>query len=269
MIHESSQWLADHLGRSPDYWQNLKAGLNPRFDRPDPADDLSPMAKSVLKSAEKNGFTQATDDIGHIPNQPDTQADQLHLFPTLFNAFGQRTHSGVSIVDWCYPGLTLLTRCRVKQLKFTEVDTQGNPVRCTAVQVKDLETKRTYDIALKENGKLILCAGAATPRLLMPHGDKLGNGAISKQVSDHILLPLGLYLPKKEVKTTPKDNYIPIFATSFWQPGAEKSQNGDKPSEGRETLITFDFFAGEFDRLLYLVSHLFTALLLPITPAIK
>ena len=68
MIHESSQWLSEHLGHPADYWHDLKAGLNPRFERPDPADDLSPMTKSILKSAEDNGFKQVTDEIAHIPN---------------------------------------------------------------------------------------------------------------------------------------------------------------------------------------------------------
>ena len=263
MIHESSQWLADHIGHSPDYWDDLKAELNPRFERPDPADDLSPMAKSVLKAAEDKGFRRVRDAIANIPNQPDLDADLLHIFPAQFNEFGQRTHSGVSIVDWTYPSLTLKTRCRVEQLKFTEVDNQDASLRCVAVHVKELETKHTYDIPLKENGKLILCAGAATPRLLMPYGDKLGKGAISQQVSDHILLPLGLYLPKKGIATTPKDNYIPIFATSVWQSGSEGQKDKGQSPQGIETLITFDFFAGGFDRLLFLVSHLFLALLLP------
>ena len=263
MIHESSQWLADHIGQTPNYWDELKASLNTRFERPDPADDLSPVAKSVLKTAEDKGFRLVTDAIANIPNQPDLDADLLQFFPAQFNEFGQRTNSGVSIVDWAYPTLTLKTRCLVEQLKFIEVDDQDCPLRCVTVHVKDLETGEAYDILLKENGKLILCAGAATPRLLMPYGDKLGKGAISQQVSDHILLPLGLYLPKKGLKTTPKDNYIPIFATSFWRPGSEGQEDKGQTPQGGETLINFDFFAGEFDRLLFLVSHLFLALLLP------
>ena len=242
MIHESSTWLASHIGQGPAYWDELKEGLNPRFERSDPNDDLSPMAKFVLQAAADRGFTRAMDAISNIPNQPDREDDLLHIFPTLFNEFGQRTHSGVSIVDWAYPTLTLKTRCRVEQLKFTEVDTQGRPLRCDAVHVMDLETKKSYDIPLKKSGKLILCAGAASPRLLMPYSDKLGKGGISQQVSDHILLPLGLYLPKKGLETTPKDNYIPIFATSIWKPSLGGDSNKWQTLEGSKTLVTFDFF---------------------------
>ncbi|NJM67443.1 MAG: choline dehydrogenase [Acaryochloris sp. RU_4_1] len=251
MIHESSEWLSAHVGQSVEYWQDLKQSLNQRFKRNDPAEDLSPMTQQVLQAAEPFGFRRIEDAIAHIPNHPEQDGKLLHLFPTLFNPFGQRTHSGVSIVDWFDHRITLKTQCRVKELQLETTET--GELQCVAVNVDNLLAETTESFSLAEGGSIILCAGADTPRLLLPYKQDLGNGEIGQQVSDHILLPLGLYLPKTGIKTTPKDNYVPVFATTIWQ---------DQLS-AEATVCTFDFFAGEFDRLLFLVSHLFLALLLP------
>ena len=251
MLHESSEWLTSHIGQTAEYWDNLKAELNERFARSDPAKDLSPIAQHILKVAESVGFQQCTDKIRNIPNHPESDADLLHLFPTQFNQFGQRTHSGVSLVNWFDKRLELKTQSRVEGLEFA--GEPGESVRCVAVQVKDLEKGEMHRFSLQKDGRLIMCAGAATPRLLLPHRKTLQNNEIGKYVSDHILLPLGLYLPLEGIEITPRDNYIPLFATTIWQP----------QQQGRTTVCTFDFFAGKFERLLFLLSHLFLALLLP------
>lgn len=244
MIHESSEWLTTHMGHSIKYWDQLKMDLNQRFQRSDPATDLSPITQYILQIAEEEGFQQITDACNYIPNHPEKEANLLHLFPTLFNLFGQRTHSGVSIVDWDDPRITLKTCCRAEQLEFSADNT-----RCIAVHAHDRGQDQRQSFHLAETGRLVLCTGAATPRLLLPYRQTLQNQEIGRHVSDHILLPLGLYVANQD--TTPRDNYIPIFATSIWQ------------SQGQTTVCTFDFFAGEFQRLLFLVSHLFLALLLP------
>ncbi|WP_299402525.1 GMC family oxidoreductase N-terminal domain-containing protein [Acaryochloris sp. IP29b_bin.148] len=251
MIHESSEWLSAHVGQPVNYWQALKQSLNQRFKREDPTKDLSPITEQVLQAAEQAGFRQSKDGLANIPNHPEQDEKLLHLFPTLFNPFGQRTHSGVSIVNWFDDRITLRTQCRVQQLEFETTDM--GELRCCAVHASNLVEETTESFALAEEGKVILCAGAGTPRLLLPHKDKIGQGEIGHQVSDHILLPLGLYLPKDGIDTTPKDNYVPVFATTLWR---------EDPS-AEATVCTFDFFAGEFDRLIFLVSHLFLALLLP------
>lgn len=251
MLHESSEWLATHIGHTADYWNDLKTELNERFARPDPAKDLSPITQHLLKVAESVGFKRCTDRLHNIPNHPESDADLLHLFPTPFNQFGQRTHSGVSLVNWFDKRVELKTQSRVERLELA--DEQGKSVRCVAVQVKDFNKGQMHRFSLKNDGRLILCAGAATPRLLLPHRKKLQNNEIGQHVSDHILLPLGLYLPVQGIEITPRDNYIPLFATTIWQP----------EQQGRTTVCTFDFFAGNFQRLLFLLSHLFLALLLP------
>lgn len=250
MIHESSEWLSTHVGRSVQYWQDLKKALNQRFERDDPAQNLSPIAQHVVQEAEKQGFRQSEDAIANIPNHPEGDEKLLHLFPSLFNPFGQRTHSGVSIVDWTDNRITLKTQCRVKALQF---ETIGGERCCSVIHVDNLLAETTESFTLATGGKVILCAGADTPRLLLPYQEDLGNSDIGQQVSDHILLPLGIYLPKVGIQTTPKDSYIPVFATTLWQ----------NHPQVEATVCTFDFFAGEFDRLVFLVSHLFLALLLP------
>lgn len=251
MIHESSEWLSAHVGQSVRYWQDLKQVLNQRFNRGDPEDDLSSMTQHVLQVAKNVGFRLIKDEWVNIPNHPEQDEQLLHLFPSLFNPFGQRTHSGVSIVNWFDERIVLKTQCRVQKLDF-ETTTTGE-LRCSAIHVQNLVEETSESFALEEGCKVILCAGAATPRLLMPYKETIGQGEIGHQVNDHILLPLGLYLPKAGIDTTPKDNYVPVFATTLWR----------KDHSAESTVCTFDFFAGEFDRLIFLVSHLFLALLLP------
>lgn len=229
MIHESSEWLSAHVGQSVDYWQDLKQSLNQRFERDDPVGNLSPITQYVVQEAEQQGFQQSEDAIAHIPSHPERDEKLFHLFPTLFNRFGQRTHSGVSIVDWTDDRITLKTECCVKDLEFET--TQTGELHCVAVHADNLIAETTESFALAAGGKVILCAGADTPRLLLPHKQDLKNTNIGQQVSDHILLPLGIYLPKAGIKTTPKDSYLPVFATTLWR---------DRP-QAEATVCTFDF----------------------------
>ncbi|NEO98153.1 MAG: hypothetical protein F6K58_05545 [Symploca sp. SIO2E9] len=184
---------------------------------------------------------------------PDGEPKQLYLFSTQFNYFGQRTHSGVSLIDWFDNRIELKTQSQVIELELEATETQE--YRCKAVHVKYLDTGETDSFFLKEGGKVILCAGAATPQLLMPHREKLNNPEIGKYVNDHMIIPLGIYLLNKNLKVTPKDNYAPIFATTVWQPETGES--------GAETVCTFEFFAGNFERLWFFISHLYLAFLLP------
>jgi len=254
MIHESSSWYAMQMGRDENYWNHLKSELNAKFDRPDPAHRETPLTQHILGAATEFGY-QPPDPDHRIHNIPSYQEDanQLYQFPTQFNAFGQRTHSGVSLVDWFGDRVELKTRCRVEELEFTSTETGES--ECVAVHVKYLETGKTDRFALADGGRLILCAGAATPRLLLPHRETLNNPEIGKHASDHIVLPLGIYLPNKRLEITPKDVYAPVFATTVWQP--EENQPGNP------TVCCFDFFAGNFEKLLFMVSHLYLTFLFP------
>lgn len=257
MIHESSEWLSKHIGQPVTYWDELKAELNKKFRSLDLPLEQSPVTKHVLQVAQKAGFrcnTQLgdTDDIRSIPNYPEGNANLLHIFPTQFDQFGQRTYSGVSLVDWFDKRVELKTRCKVMQLEFSDDCEEG--ARCVGVHVQNFDTGETERISLvADRGKLILCAGAATPRLLLPHQEKLRNYEIGKQVSDHICMPLGIYLLDKKIKVTSRDAYVPVFATTVSKP----------EQAGWATVCCFDFFAGEFEELWFLISHLYLAFLLP------
>lgn len=272
MIHESSSWLAKNLGHDESYWDELKVELNAKFQRPDPSINETPVTQHILEAGEAVGF-EAPNPNHRIENIPsyqdyqsycDRQAKQLYQFPTQFNPFGQRTHSGVSIVDWDDPRLELKTRCQVEFLEFAPIDSaqadpqaDGSLAQCVAVQARFLDSDDTdrIRIPLASGGKVILCAGAASPRLLMPHRQTLQNEAIGQQASDHIVLPLGIYLLDKDLKVLPKDVYGPVFATTVWQP--------EDSEPGTATVCCFDFFTGNFEKLWYIVSHLYLAFLLP------
>ncbi|NEO54428.1 MAG: hypothetical protein F6K54_15855 [Okeania sp. SIO3B5] len=204
MIHESSSWLTEHLGHHESYWNDLKAELNAKFQRPNPTINETPITQHILEAGEAVGFQAPNPDhrIENIPsyqdyqNYSDRQAKQLYQFPTQFNSFGQRTHSGVSIINWDDSRLELKTRCSVESLEFEAVaspQADGSKAKCVAVRARYLDSDETDSFTLTSEGKVILCAGAASPRLLMPHREILQNEAISQQVSDHIVLPLGIY----------------------------------------------------------------------------
>jgi hypothetical protein len=253
MIHESSEWLAKHIGKTESYWDDLKQELNQKFKRPNPTQNQSPVTRHVLKQAQEAGFQlSSTPSIHNIPNHQESDADLLTVFTTQFNPFGQRTNSGVSLVDWTDPRIELKTCSRVVELQFAN-DPQGE-VRCVGITVENLDTGEIQLFSLKTNGRLILCAGAATPRLLMSYREQLGNQEIGKYVSDHIAIPLGIYtLDREKINATQRDNYVPVFATTLWKP----------QQQGHETLCTFDFFSGDLPQLLFFFPQLYFPLLVP------
>ena len=250
MIHESSEWLAKQLGRTKSYWDDLKQELNQKFERSDPSKNQSSVTKHVLEKARAANFQlSSTPAIHNIVNHQEGNADLLHVFTTQFNQFGQRTNSGVSIVDWNDPRIELKTHSRVVELKFSDDE---KPVRCVGVNVKNIVTGEIQLFSLTAKSRLILCAGAATPRLLIPHRDRLQNQEIGQHINDHIAIPLGAYiLDSKTIDATQRDNYLPVFATTVWTGEQEKMT------------CTFDFFAGDLPELLYFFPQLYFPFLVP------
>ena len=263
MMHESSKWLSDQLGHDEAYWDRLKAELNVKFQRTDPALHETPMTKRILAACQEFGYKKPDPhhSIESIPSFEDVPNRQLYRFPTQFNSSGQRTNSGVSLVDWDDPRIHLKVRTQAERLLFSSNDNaeslamkQPHAV-CTGVEMKDLESGAICTAKIEPRGKMVVCAGAGTPVLLMPHRKLFKNDLIGKGVSDHIVLPLGIYVVDKTTKVSLKDSYTPIFATSAWKPS--DTQAGD------EVVCGIDFFAGTFDKLLFWVSHLYLAFLLP------
>jgi hypothetical protein len=257
MIHEASNWLKKYLGRTEKYWNDLKRRLNKKFDRRDPMIDETPITAHIIAKGTLQKFNapRTCSRIENIPNQNDAEPSQLYQFPTQFNTFGQRTNSGVSIVDWEDSHLRVETLVEVQDLVFAEKPTKDGDAQCRSVNVKFLDTKNTTTVDLKEGGKVILCGGAASPRLLMKQKELQHNKAIGKDVSDHIALPLGIYVKPPNITLSPKDIYGPIFATKTYEP--EGGMDEDK------IVVSFDFFTGKLENLLYLTSHLYLAFLLP------
>ena len=248
MIHEASSWLVKQLGLNEEYWDNLKKRLNAKFQREDPTIDETPITSHIIKVAEAQGFNspKSCSRIENIPNESDTDEKQLYQFPTQFNTFGQRTNSGVSIVPWEDDRLRLETCVQVEDLEF------GDDGLCVSVIIKFLDTNKEKTISLTESGKVIICAGAASPRLLMGQKEFDGNQEIGKHVNDHYAMPLGIYVKPKDIPLSPKDIYGPVFATMQYK----------TPSEG-PVIVSIDFFTGRLQKLLYLTSHLYLAFLLP------
>lgn len=253
MIFESSDWLTKNLGHNQAYWDARKEELAESFQLRDPKLKLTDVTLYVKENLEALGFCVNEQNKGHIPVYPDGKDKQIHLFPTQFDEFGQRTHSGVSLLKW-YENerLDFMTQQRVTQLHL-EAGDRGQ--RCTAITVFNLIKGELETYPLGANTKLLLCAGAGTPQLLYEHREKLHNMEIGEHVNDHILLPFGIYLLKEKPHVTLKDQYISLFATTE----DFSSENG----EGEPTICNFDFFSGQLDVLIYFISHLFLAFWVP------
>lgn len=252
MIFESSAWLVQHFGHDQGYWDTQKEKLAISFQRSDPKQGLTKVATHIQTALERRGFVINDKTAGNIPIYSDTQSNQIHIFPTQFNEFGQRTASGVSLLDWhTNDHLDFMSRHRVLKLHLTDGDREKQ--RCHEITVLDLATQQAHTHTLGAQTKVILCAGAATPQLLYEHRAKLQNMEIGKHVNDHILLPFGIYLLPQSLQPTLKDQYISLFATTTIDPDKEREA----------TVCTFDFFAGKLEVLLYLISHLFLAFWVP------
>jgi hypothetical protein len=238
MIHESSQWLTRHIGEDVCYWDSVKGELKSKFNRPDPVDNPTPMTQHVLNVAQSSGlkdgqYALSNDSVKNIPNYVEPVAGApnrlLHVFPTQFDRFGMRSHSGVSLVAWEDRRITFMPRTRVTALEFAPARPGEHGAACMGVSVARLDapaSKQRGTVQLVEDGGLVvMCAGAATPRLLLDassrtssgSGGVIGGGAIGKAVNDHILLPLGVYAVQ-DINVTQEDAYNPVFATSTVKP---------------------------------------------------
>lgn len=255
MIHESNSWLTENIGRSTQYWDDTKESLNRMFHRKDSRKSRSPLTCSLLEVLKNGGFHPSTDFSENIPNLSlsNTGRGVFHEFPTQFNVFGQRTNSGVSLIDWTSDHLEIKTHHRVSELLFQE-DSNGKK-RCIGAKATHTYTGATINFLLKpENGKIVMCAGAGTPQILMHSKEALQNVSIGKGVSDHILIPLGIYVLRDNVELSGRDVYQPVFATN------KVSVAGSEVMEG---VYSLEFFAGTLERLIFFMSHLYLAILLP------
>ena len=257
MIFESPEWLDQHFGHGGDYWEARQRELAESFAVLDPLARRTPVALHVEQQLRRHGFQPNPHQAGRIPVFRDDGEDHFHCFPTQFDAFGQRVHSGVSLLSWYdNPQLDLLTDHRVTRL-LLEPDAAGCQ-RCAALTVLDRRSGTLQTLQLGPRCRLLLCAGAVTPQLLLEHRERLANPAIGRDLNDHILLPFGLYLLPPDLEPTGRDQYVDLFATTELVLSAAEAGGEPYRSVGN-----MDVFSGSLPVLLYLVSHLFLAFWLP------
>ena len=176
MMFESSQWLAHNIGGAPEYWDQLKLQCAAALERSDPGvlDPPTPITQKLLEALRTSGYEDSPLRAGAIPvlsAEPGSDG-LIHRFPTQFNRFGQRTNSGVSLVDWEHPRMTFQSNVTVDSLLFEEPREGGvQAVRCTGVRAvygtATAEEDTSRDIRLAEGGRVVLCAGSRSPRLLL------------------------------------------------------------------------------------------------------
>lgn len=285
MIHESSSWLAKNVGHDITYWNDSKLELNTKFHRSDPfeAGYQTPFAETIQANAIKDAEFLPANPKHMIANIPSLQGawseaenndKQIYIFPTQFDRFGQRTNSGVSLVDW--QGVTLRWNTRVTELLLEPTANDGNgdatksKSTCTGVQVVcDDDSKNPITYKLKpKTGKLILCGGSQSPRLLM-NTDVIynKNDKIGTRVNDHICMCGPIYVIDKEQKkyVGPTDNYESLFTVFPVRKEPEKKNADDiyDDDAGDSSLVTLDFFSGDIQQLAFLLSSLFLSLVLP------
>ena len=161
MIFESSEWLVENFGYDAAYWDNLKQQLSHKFHREDPKPHLTPVAQHVKSSLESLDFHVNEQEAGYVPVYQDGIDKQIHIFPTQFNEFGQRTNSGVSLLDWSHnPRLDYVTQCRVTHLTLEAMN--DGQQRCSAMTVLNLKTGQETEYPLHD--KTCLLYTSPSPR---------------------------------------------------------------------------------------------------------
>eukprot|EP00573_Skeletonema_grethae_P000443 CAMPEP_0201687084 /NCGR_PEP_ID=MMETSP0578-20130828/1286_1 /ASSEMBLY_ACC=CAM_ASM_000663 /TAXON_ID=267565 /ORGANISM="Skeletonema grethea, Strain CCMP 1804" /LENGTH=582 /DNA_ID=CAMNT_0048171209 /DNA_START=125 /DNA_END=1876 /DNA_ORIENTATION=+ len=253
MIHESSEWLVKQAGRDVAYWDKCKEELNASLKRPDPLAEgyQTPFADFIAENAQKAGYAAPNKDdmIQNIPSVNESEnKKRLYYFPTQFDMFGSRTNSGVSLVKW-------------EQIKYRwnttvtglVMGTMNESNYCNGVQTRSKESGAnvTYKVK-KDTGRVVLCGGSQSPRLLLNTEELAGNEKIGQRVNDHICMPLALYVVKKDKASVvgATDNYESLFAEVVVE---SKTDEGDATT----TNVTIDFFSGDVLRLIYLISSLY------------
>ncbi|MEX1323373.1 MAG: GMC family oxidoreductase N-terminal domain-containing protein [Synechococcaceae cyanobacterium] len=256
MIFESPEWLHENIGRDPAYWrrcmQELVEALQPR----EPV--LTDLAHYVCGKLQKAGYSLNRDRVGAVPVLPEDHQSLIHPFPTQFDPFGQRVHSGVSMLEW--EGNSQLDFCTGQRVSKLLLEPGPDGHRCVGLELWDHGSDEPRHLYLAADARLILCAGAASPSLLLEHRELLGNPAIGQEVNDHILLPFGIYLLPPELEVSLKDQYVGLMATSWPLDHTARSEN--TPSN-QPVVANLDFFAGKVGTLLYLLAHLLIAFWLP------
>ena len=261
MIHESSEWLVKQAGHDVAYWDECKKELNASFDRPDPLKEgyQTPFATFIADNAVKAGYAPPNRDdmIHNIPSLNESQSKQVTFFPTQFDMFGSRTNSGVSLVKW--QQIKYRWNTTVTGLVMGE-KTDSNEIACNGVQTRNHEgVNVTYKVK-KNTGKVILCGGSQSARILLNTEELAGNEKIGQRVNDHICMPLAIYFIHKDKASIvgATDNYESLF-TEMLIEHTNEGQSDEGVTE--KSVVGIDFFSGDVLRLVYLISSLYMCFL--------
>ena len=99
--------------------------------------------------------------------------------------FGSRTNSGVSLVNW--PTISYLWNTKVVELVMDKSASSETLASCTGVKTIHAKTKQSVTYKVKKDGKVMLCGGSQSPRLLLKTKEIADtNDRIGKRVNDHI-----------------------------------------------------------------------------------
>lgn len=262
MIHESSEWLVKQAGHDVSYWDECKKELNASFDRPDPLKEgyQTPFATFIANNAEKAGYAPPNRDdmIHNIPSLNESQSKQVTFFPTQFDMFGSRTNSGVSLVKW--QQIKYRWNTTVTGLVMGEKRMDSNKIACNGVQTRNYKGLNVTYKVKKNTGKVVLCGGSQSPRILLNTEELAGNEKIGQRVNDHICMPLAIYFIHKDKASIVgvTDNYESLFTEML----IEHTNEGQSDEEVREkSVVGIDFFSGDVLRLVYLISSLYMCFL--------
>lgn len=262
MIHESSEWLVKQAGHDVSYWDECKKELNASFDRPDPLKEgyQTPFATFIANNAEKAGYAPPNRDdmIHNIPSLNESQSKQVTFFPTQFDMFGSRTNSGVSLVKW--QQIKYRWNTTVTGLVMGEKRMDSNKIACNGVQTRNHKGLNVTYKVKKNTGKVVLCGGSQSPRILLNTEELAGNEKIGQRVNDHICMPLAIYFIHKDKASIVgvTDNYESLFTEML----IEHTNEGQSDEEVREkSVVGIDFFSGDVLRLVYLISSLYMCFL--------
>ena len=252
MIHESSDWLAKQAGRDEAYWDLCKKELNEKFKRPDPLKEgyQTLFANFIADNAQKAGYSPPSrqDMIENIPSVRNSESKKLYFFPSQFDRFGCRTNSGVSLVNW--DRVTYRCNTCVLGLIMGNNKTEGNDIACTGVKARNKQGAEVI-YKVKATGRVILCGGSQSPRLLLKTKLADSNERIGQRVNDHICMLLGLYLVEDTAPPVGKtDIYESMFAKTVIESDTE-DQNDEK-TQAEQTVVGIDFFSGQLTHLLFM-----------------
>jgi hypothetical protein len=189
--------------------------------------------------------------IEHIPNQKDDSPKQFYQFPSQFNTFGQRTNSGVSIVDWEDDSLQLETGAGHWWKAWSLMEIAARPSMSSSWM------KKKERISVSRLMEKLFCM------LVLPLHDSCW---IRKSLSnDKYRDSKACFRPYCHASWNIRQAKRHSLVTQgcLWSSLCYSSTSQGWRTADESVVVSIVFFTGKLEKLLYLTSHLFLAFLLP------